>query len=262
MSAVGLMFVGAVLFVNGLLLLGRIDSKGAATFNLFVGALQVAIPFYLIATAPNTSDILLDSGIFLFGFTYLYVGISNLAGQPATGLGWYSAWVAIMATAFGITNIVKFSDPTIGLLWLQWAVLWALFFVVLALGKDTPHPADRLADADPLVHHLHHPRLPAAARRVGPGADLAGAGGHRGHRGRAAAHRQPDPARGPGDGGPGRGRCPGVRALIRRWFHPGRPGPVGNAPPGPVRHSRLVPRNSRAFGKEWPAWNDSRVPGR
>ena len=136
MSAVGLMFVGAVLFVNGLLLLGRIDGKGAATFNLFVGALQVAIPFYLIATAKTADDILLASGIFLFGFTYLYVGISNLAGQPATGLGWYSLWVAIMATAFGITNIVKFSDPTIGLLWLQWAVLWALFFVVLALGKE------------------------------------------------------------------------------------------------------------------------------
>ena len=134
MSAVGLMFVGAVLFVNGLLFLGRIDGKGAATFNLFVGALQVAIPFYLIATAPNLSDILLDAGIFLFGFTYLYVGISNLAGQPLTGLGWYSAWVAIMAAAFGITNIVKFHDTTIGLLWLQWSVLWGLFWLVLALG--------------------------------------------------------------------------------------------------------------------------------
>jgi hypothetical protein len=128
------MFVGAVLFVNGLLFLGRIDGKGAATFNLFVGALQVAIPFYLIATAPTPSDILLDAGIFLFGFTYLYVGISNLAGQSLVGLGWYSAWVAIMAAAFGITNIVKFHDPTIGLLWLQWSVLWALFWLVLAMG--------------------------------------------------------------------------------------------------------------------------------
>ena len=134
MADVGLMFVGAVLFVNGLLLLGRIDSKGAATFNLFVGALQVAIPFYLIATATTTDEILLASGIFLFGFTYLYVGISNLAGQPPVGLGWYSAWVAIMAAAFGITNIVKFHDPTIGLLWLQWSVLWALFWLVLGLG--------------------------------------------------------------------------------------------------------------------------------
>jgi putative amide transporter protein len=134
MADVGLMFVGAVLFVNGLLLLGKVDGKGAATFNLFVGALQTAIPFYLIATAPTASDILLDSGIFLFGFTYLYVGISNLAGQAPVGLGWYSAWVAIMAAAFGITNIVKFHDPTIGLLWLQWSVLWALFWLVLGLG--------------------------------------------------------------------------------------------------------------------------------
>src|ERR1700727_1511627 len=134
MSDVGLMFVGAVLFINGLLLLGKVDAKSAAVFNLFVGALQTAIPFYLIATAPNTSDILLDAGIFLFGFTYLYVGISNLAGQQPLGLGWYSAWVAIMAAAFGITNIVKFHDPTIGLLWLQWSVLWALFWLVLAMG--------------------------------------------------------------------------------------------------------------------------------
>ena len=134
MADVGLMFVGAVLFVNGLLLLGKIDAKGAATFNLFVGALQTAIPFYLIATAKTTDDILLASGIFLFGFTYLYVGIANLAGQPPVGLGWYSAWVAIMATAFGITNIVRFHDPTTGLLWLQWAVLWALFWLVLGLG--------------------------------------------------------------------------------------------------------------------------------
>ncbi len=93
MSDVGLMFVGAVLFVNGLLLLGKIDGKGAAVFNLFVGALQVAIPFYLIATAPTTSDILLDSGIFLFGFTYLYVGISNLAGhEPAASAGTRPGW--------------------------------------------------------------------------------------------------------------------------------------------------------------------------
>jgi hypothetical protein len=41
-----------------------------------------------------------------------------------------------MAAAFGITNIVKFHDPTIGLLWLQWSVLWALFFLVLGLGVE------------------------------------------------------------------------------------------------------------------------------
>jgi hypothetical protein len=136
MSSVGLMFVGAVLFVNGLLFLGKVDAKSAGVFNLFVGGLQTAIPFYLISHAKTPDEILLASGIFLFGFTYLYVGISNLAGHQPLGLGWYSAWVAIMACAFGVTNIVKFNDPTIGLLWLQWSVLWGMFFLVLGLGIE------------------------------------------------------------------------------------------------------------------------------
>ena len=136
MADVGLMFVGAVLFINGLLFLGRIDARGAGVFNLFVGALQVAVPFFLIATATSANAILLDAGIFLFGFTYLYVGIINLAGISAVGLGWYSAWVALLAATIGITEFTRFDATTTGLLWLQWSVLWALFWVVLALGRE------------------------------------------------------------------------------------------------------------------------------
>ena len=136
MSNVGLMFVGAALFVNGLLFLGRIDAHGAAVFNLFVGALQVAVPFYLIAHAATADDILLDAGIFLFGFTYLYVGIINLAGFSGVGLGWYSAWVSMLALAFGITEFTRFHATTTGLLWVQWSVLWAMFWVVLTLGRE------------------------------------------------------------------------------------------------------------------------------
>lgn len=134
MSAVGLLFVGAVLFVNGLLFLGKIDPRSAGVFNLFVGALQTAIPFWLIAHATTPDEILGAAGIFLFGFTYLYVGIGNLAGLPGDGLGWYSAWVAVLAAGFGVVNIVRFHDTPTGLLWLQWSVLWAVFWVVLALG--------------------------------------------------------------------------------------------------------------------------------
>lgn len=134
MSSVGLLFVGAVLFLNGLLFLGRADPKGVAVFNLFVGALQTAIPFYLIATADTPDEVLGAAGIFLFGFTYLYVGIVTLAGFKSDGIGWYSLWVAVLATGFGLTTILRFDDTPTGLLWLQWAVLWALFWVVLALG--------------------------------------------------------------------------------------------------------------------------------
>jgi hypothetical protein len=135
MSSVGLLFVGAVLFVNGLLFLGQVDAKTAGVFNLFVGALQTAIPFYLIATADTPDQILAAAGIFMFGFTYLYVGINSLAGFEGNGLGWYSGWVSLMAAGFGVTNIVRFDDLASGLLWLQWSVLWGLFFVVIGLGK-------------------------------------------------------------------------------------------------------------------------------
>jgi putative amide transporter protein len=134
MSSVGLLFVGAVLFMNGLLFLGKADTKAVAVFNLFVGGLQTAIPFYLIATAHTPNDILQAAGLFLFGFTYLYVGIVNLAGFKADGIGWYSLWVAVLAVGFGLTTILRFKDTQTGLLWLQWAVLWGLFWVVLALG--------------------------------------------------------------------------------------------------------------------------------
>jgi hypothetical protein len=136
MSSVGLLFVGAVLFINGLLFLGKVDAKSAGVFNLFVGVLQSAIPFYLIATAKTPDDILNAAGIFLFGFTYLYVGIGNLAGFRPEGLGWYSLWVAFLATGFGLTTILRFHDTPTGLLWLQWAVLWGVFWVVLALGVE------------------------------------------------------------------------------------------------------------------------------
>lgn len=135
MSSVGLTFVGAALFVNGLLLLGKVEPRSAGVFNLFVGALQTAIPFYLIATADTPDEILGAAGIFLFGFTYLYVGIGNLAGLDASGLGWYSAWVAVMAAGFAVVNAVRFDDVATALLWAQWAVLWTLFWLVMALGR-------------------------------------------------------------------------------------------------------------------------------
>jgi hypothetical protein len=136
MSSVGLLFVGSVLFLNGLLFLGKADVKSVAVFNLFVGGLQTAVPFYLIATAHTPNEILSAAGIFLFGFTYLYVGIVNLAGFKADGIGWYSLWVAVLAAGFGLTTILRFHETSTGLLWLQWSVLWGMFFVVLALGVE------------------------------------------------------------------------------------------------------------------------------
>lgn len=137
MASVGLFYVGAVLFINGLLLLGFVEAKAAAVLNLFVGTLQVVTPTYLIFTANgDTSTILQASGLYLFGFTYLYVGIGLLAGLDTTGVGWFSLFVAIFAVGFSALNFTQLANQPFGVIWLYWAVLWALFFVVLGLKRE------------------------------------------------------------------------------------------------------------------------------
>ncbi|MEW2287483.1 AmiS/UreI family transporter [Streptomyces sp. NPDC047841] len=138
MANVGLLFVGAVLFMNGLMLLGKVDSRAAAIFNLFVGGLQVLTPTYLIIAANNDPKrIMLASGIFLFGFTYLYVGIGLLIGLDTNGVGYYSLFVAIVALGYSFVSFRLVKDQPFGVIWLYWAFLWFLFFLLLGLKIET-----------------------------------------------------------------------------------------------------------------------------
>lgn len=140
LADVGLLYVGAVLFINGLMLLERIDGKSAAIFNLFVGLLQVFTPIYMIMTSGGDPNIILSaSGIFLFGFTYLYVGLTNLFNLQTTGLGWYCLWVAVLALGFSYLNFAQFADIKFGIIWLFWAYLWFLFYLLLARGLNIAH---------------------------------------------------------------------------------------------------------------------------
>jgi len=134
---VGLLFVGAVLFLNGLMLLGKVDPRSAAVLNLFVGALQVLTPTYLIFVADgDPKKILAASGIYLFGFTYLYVGIGLLAGLDSTGVGYYSLFVSITALGYSFVNFRTFRDYPFGVIWLYWSFLWFLFFILLGLKQE------------------------------------------------------------------------------------------------------------------------------
>jgi hypothetical protein len=138
MSLVGLLYVGAVLFVNGLMLIGLVEPRSAAPINLFVGVLQVITPLFLIFTAAGDPLVVLAaSGLFLFGFTYLYVAFNLLAGFDTTGVGWFSLFVAVMAVGYSYANFAILGDRPFGVIWLYWAFLWALFFVVLGLKRES-----------------------------------------------------------------------------------------------------------------------------
>lgn len=137
MAAVGLLYVGAVLFLNGLMLLGRVEPRSAAILNLLVGTLQVVTPTLLIIQAgTDTSAILAASGIYLFGFTYLYVGVGLLAGLDTTGVGYFSLFVSIVALAFAALSFYDTRDYPFAVIWTYWSFLWFLFFLVLGLGIE------------------------------------------------------------------------------------------------------------------------------
>lgn len=144
MAQTGLLFVGAVLFINGLSLMGYVKGKSLVPMNVFVGLLQVVTPLYLIFTASGTpaevsATILLGSGLFLFGFTYLYVAINNTYDLDGSGLGWFCLYVVLAAIVYAFLNF-RTATPggnVLGVLWVSWAFLWLLFFLVLSLGRTS-----------------------------------------------------------------------------------------------------------------------------
>lgn len=137
MSNVGLLYVGAVLFINGLMLIGKVPGKSGALMNLFVGGMQSIFPTIIIAQANEDPAVIFGaSGLYLFAFTYLYVGINQLYDLPGDGLGWFSLFVAVCAIVFGTVLAIQFQDPVTAVMWYLWAVLWFMFFLVLGLHMD------------------------------------------------------------------------------------------------------------------------------
>lgn len=138
MSNVGLLYVGAVLFINGLMLIGKVPTKSGALMNLFVGGMQTIFPTIIIAQANEDPAVIFGaSGLYLFSFTYLYVGIDGLYNLPGDGLGWFSLFVTVCALFFGTVLAIYFQDPLTAVMWYLWAVLWFMFFLVLALHMDS-----------------------------------------------------------------------------------------------------------------------------
>ncbi|MBT2681629.1 AmiS/UreI family transporter [Bacillus sp. ISL-35] len=136
MGDAGLLLSGAALFLNSLMLLGKANAKSVAVFNLFIGAMQVIVPFYLIIASDQSNWTIYSlASIFLFGFTYLYVGMTLLKDLDGSGLGWYSLWVAVIALIYAFVAYIHFEDIVNTLTWLMWAYLWFLFFLSMGMNK-------------------------------------------------------------------------------------------------------------------------------
>jgi hypothetical protein len=131
----GLIFVGIVLLVNGLVILNVVPARSAAMLNLFVGSLQVLLPTIILIQSGGNADVINATWpTYLFGFTYLYYGLGILLSLEPEGLGWFSAFVAVVALYEALIAVAK--DPVFAVIWLTWAAMWTLFFLLMALGKS------------------------------------------------------------------------------------------------------------------------------
>jgi hypothetical protein len=172
--AVVLLYVGAVLGVNGIWLIGQaraaaepapaaavegsrgggaaptraersplyLQGREVAVINIFTGFVGVAIALILLVQGAVSSDLASVRGggfILLFAFTYLWVAFNQVISGSGRAFGWYCLFVAITAIPAGIYTLqTAGGNPAgvwLGLNWFAWAVLWALFFVLLALER-------------------------------------------------------------------------------------------------------------------------------
>jgi hypothetical protein len=172
MLGVVLLYVGAVLVINGIWLIGQarvasageagateaeshpffIQGREVAVINIFTGFVGVvaAVTFMVQGNRDDDIDSIRGGGfILLFAFTYLWVAANGFLNAGGRGFGWYCLFVAITAIPAGIytLNNANGNDASVYLAidWFAWAVLWFLFFVLLTLDRPIARIAGGLA---------------------------------------------------------------------------------------------------------------------
>lgn len=139
LTGLSFLFVGAVLSLNGIWMLGRIGDREIAVINIITAAITVAVACALAFGADaNLASVKAAALTLLFSTTYIWVAANRIFGFDGRGLGWFSLFVAITVTPVAAQTWAAATTPFahwIALCWAAWAVLWLLYFLLLALGR-------------------------------------------------------------------------------------------------------------------------------
>lgn len=134
-----LFYVGAVLCLNGLWLLGKIGDNEIAVIDIFVGIVTALIALFLaFGPGADLNSVKGAALTLLFTFTYFWVAINRYNGADGRGLGWFCLFVAITAVPVTIQTLQAAQstwDVWFGLSWGAWGILWFMFFLLLVGNK-------------------------------------------------------------------------------------------------------------------------------
>ena len=139
LTGLSFLFVGAVLSLNGVWMLGRIGDREIAVINIVTAAITTAVACAL-AFGPDASleSVKAAALTLLFSTTYIWVATNRIFGFDGRGLGWFSLFVAITVTPVAVEAWVTATTPFahwIALAWTAWAVLWFMYFLLLAMAR-------------------------------------------------------------------------------------------------------------------------------
>ncbi|WP_048648216.1 AmiS/UreI family transporter [Nitratireductor soli] len=139
-----LLYVGAVLFLNGLWLLGKIDDKEIVVINVVSGFVTLCVSLASAFGAnADAASIKAAALTLLFTATYLWVAYNRVVAVDGRGLGWFSLFIAITATPValqGLAGAQSAIDMWMGVNWAIWAIVWFMYFLLLSLKRDILRP--------------------------------------------------------------------------------------------------------------------------
>ena len=137
LGGLGLFWVGAVLFCNGLWVLGKIGDKEIGVIDVFVGTLTLLIALYsAFGPGADAASIQFATFLLLFTFTYYWVAWNRWNGADGRGLGWFCLFVAITCAPIFVQTLLNshgnFWQLCLAICWASWGVLCFIFNLILA----------------------------------------------------------------------------------------------------------------------------------
>ncbi|MCQ0091866.1 AmiS/UreI family transporter [Roseovarius sp. M141] len=134
-----LLYVGVVLFLNGLWLSGKIEDREIVVINVVSGTVAMLVAFFSVFGAgADAESTRAGSLTLLFATTYFWVAYNRLVAVDGRGLGWFSLFVAITVTPVALRTLATAQttlDYWMGINWAIWAVVWFMYFLLLALQR-------------------------------------------------------------------------------------------------------------------------------
>ncbi|MBU3028743.1 AmiS/UreI family transporter [Paracoccus marinaquae] len=134
-----LFYVGAVLFLNGLWLMGRIEDREIVVINVVSGLVAAGVVINdAFGSGADPATIRAAALTLMFSTTYLWVAHNRLVAVDGRGLGWFSLFVAITTVPVFLRAVASAGSAAelwLAANWLVWGALWFMYFLLLALGR-------------------------------------------------------------------------------------------------------------------------------